>query len=121
MVIRILLVCLLLLYVAPSPGWSQNSPERPPDSPNQQEDVADRLINPLSDLWLLSMQSEFQWYDGQITDKKRLVNITLVQPVMPMTLSENWLMIVRPVIPFASFPFSDFDYEERLNTSGENH
>jgi hypothetical protein len=33
------------------------------------------------------MQSEFQWYDGQITDKQRLVNKTLVQPVMPMTLT----------------------------------
>lgn len=58
------------------------------------------------------MQSEFQWYDGQITDKKRLVNITLIQPVMPLALTENWRMIVRPVIPIASFPFSGFDYEE---------
>jgi hypothetical protein len=76
--------------------------------------VAERIMNPLSDLWVLNMQSEFQWYDGLITDKKRLVNITLLQPVMPMTLTETWRMIVRPVIPFASFPFSGFDYEEGL-------
>lgn len=51
---------ILLPYFNPSPGWNQNSPERPLDSPKQQgESVADRIINPVSDLRLLSMQSEF--------------------------------------------------------------
>lgn len=113
MAIRVLLVCLLLLTFPTLPVWGQNSPDRPPDSQKTQEEgVADRIINPFSDLWLLSMQSEFQWYDGSITDKKRLVNITLIQPVMPVALTENWRMVVRPVIPFASFPFSGFAYEE---------
>jgi hypothetical protein len=57
------------------------------------------------------MQSELQWYDGQITDKTRIVNITLIQPVMPLALTENERMIFRPVLPIASFPFSGFDYE----------
>jgi hypothetical protein len=58
------------------------------------------------------MQSDFQWWDGKITDKKRLVHITLIQPLIPVALTENWRMIVRPVLPFASLPFSGFDYEE---------
>ena len=113
MVIRILLVFNLLLYFVPPPVRGQEHSESGTD-PKKQENLAalgEKINNPLSDLWLLAVQSEFQWFDGQITDKKRLVNVTLLQPVMPIALTENWRMIVRPIFPFASFPFSGFDYE----------
>jgi hypothetical protein len=114
MVIRILLVCNLLLYFTPPPVWGQNSPEPPPDSKKLQEggDVAEKINNPVSDLWLLSVQNGLTWYNGEITDKNRLLNLTLLQPVLSMQFTEKWRIIVRPVIPIASFPFSGFDYEE---------
>jgi len=113
LVLIILLVFNLLLSFVPPPVWGQGSPE-PGANPEKKENgaaLAEKINNPLSDLWLLSIQSDFQWWNGAITDKTRLVNITLLQPVMPFALSENWRMIVRPVFPFASFPFSGFDYE----------
>ncbi len=113
MVIIFLLVCNLLMYFPAPPVWGQESSE-PGADPKKQEDMAalaDKINNPLSELWLLFTQSDFQWWDGKITDKKRLVNISLLQPVMPMALTENWRMIIRPIIPIASMPFSGFDYE----------
>ena len=62
MVIRILLVCNLLLYFPAPPVWGQNSSEPAPDSQKLQEDmaaVAEKINNPLSELWLLSTQSDF--------------------------------------------------------------
>ena len=113
MVIIFLLVGNLLLYFPAPPAWGQESSE-PGADPKKQEDMAalaDKINNPLSELWLLFTQSDFQWWDGKITDKKRLVNISLLQPVMPMALTDNWRMIIRPIIPIASMPFSGFDYE----------
>ena len=111
---RIVLMCGFLLLLAGSPAWGQESakPDAVPEKPEDMTSLADRIINPVSDLWLLSMQNGMAWYDGEITDKKRLVNLTLVQPVLSMQLTENWRMIARPIIPIASFPFSGFDYEE---------
>jgi hypothetical protein len=111
---RMALMCGLLLLLAGSPAWGQESakPDADPEKPADMTSLADRIINPVSDLWLLSMQNGLAWYDGEITDKKRLVNLTLIQPVLSMQLTENWRMITRPIIPIASFPFSGFDYEE---------
>jgi len=111
---RMALMCGFLLLLAGSPAWGQESakPDAVPEKPEDMTSLADRIINPVSDLWLLSMQNGMAWYDGEITDKKRLVNLTLVQPVLSMQLTENWRMIARPIIPIASFPFSGFDYEE---------
>ena len=111
---RIVLMCGFLLLLAGPPAWGQESakPDADPEKPEDMTSLADRIINPVSDLWLLSMQNGMAWYDGEITDKKRLVNLTLVQPVLSMQLTENWRMITRPIIPIASFPFSGFDYEE---------
>ena len=74
-----LLVCNLLMYFPAPPAWGQESSE-PGTDPKKQEDMAalaDKINNPLSELWLLFTQSDFQWWDGKITDKKRLVNISL--------------------------------------------
>lgn len=112
-VVRLVLISGFLLLSFGPPVWGQES-AGPNQEANNQEDmaaIAEKINNPLSNLWLLFTQSDFTWWDGTITDKKRLVNVTLFQPVMPMALTENWRMILRPVLPVASFPFSGFDYE----------
>ena len=85
---RIVFMCGFLLLLAGPPAWGQESakPDADPEKPENMTSLADRIINPVSDLWLLFIQNGMAWYDGEITDKKRLVNLTLVQPVLSMQL-----------------------------------
>jgi hypothetical protein len=49
------------------------------------------------------MQSDFAIYDGDALDffgeDEKLMNFTLVQPVLSTQLTEGWKMILRPTIP----------------------
>ncbi len=72
-----------------------------------QAEIAEAINNPLSSLWLLFTQNDTKWYGGDVLDKinenKKVMNTTLIQPVMPMQITEDWKMIFRPVIPINSF------------------
>jgi len=52
-----------------------------------------------------------QWYGGDLLDElgtsEKVMNTTLIQPVMPMQITEDWKMIFRPVIPINSFDTLD--------------
>ena len=69
--------------------------------------IAEAMANPLSSLWLIFMQNDTTWYDGDILDTlgegTQVKNITSLQPVMPFQLTEDWKVIFRPVIPINSF------------------
>ncbi|MEJ5329328.1 MAG: hypothetical protein WHT07_04170 [Desulfobaccales bacterium] len=88
------------------PVWGQESPESGATLGKKEnaEALAEKIKNPLSDLWLLSLQSDFQWWNGEITDKTRMANITLLQPVKPCVPSENWRMILRHISPIIPAP-----------------
>ena len=92
---RIALVGGSLLLLAGSPVRGQESFEPGADAkkPDDMAALAEKINNPVSELWLLAMQNGLAWFDGEITDKKRLVNLTLVQPVLSMQLTEKWRMI----------------------------
>jgi len=64
-------------------------------------------VNPLGELWLLFSQNDTAWWDGDLLDvlgeDKKVMNTTLIQPVLPMQLTENVKMILRPTIPINSF------------------
>ena len=73
----------------------------------EQAKIAEAMNNPLSSLWLVFMQNDTKWYDGDLLDQlnedTKLQNTTLIQPVMPFQLTEKWKAIFRPVIPINSF------------------
>jgi hypothetical protein len=77
----------------------------------EQAAIAEALNNPLSSLWIMFIQNDTYWYKGDLADrlgKGSLVqNVTLLQPVMPFQLTENWKLIFRPVIPINSFETVD--------------
>ncbi len=61
--------------------------------------VAEALLNPLSSLWIMFAQNDTVWMDGDTLDDLGeggvVQNTTLLQPVMPFQLTENWKMIFR--------------------------
>ena len=71
------------------------------------EEIAEMINNPLSNLWLLFSQNDTIWYGGDDLDAlgedNKVMNTLLLQPVMPMQLTENWKFIARPVFPVNSF------------------
>jgi len=64
-------------------------------------DLAKKLSNPVSDL--VSVPFQFNWAQpvGPNEDTRMILN---VQPVMPFSISEDWNLIFRMIIPFIGQP-----------------
>ena len=54
--------------------------------------------NPVGNLWMLWFQNDMKLLEGP-GDGKRIFNSTVLQPVMPVPLTDRWRVINRPVIP----------------------
>ena len=73
-------------------------------------EVNKELSNPISTIWALSFQQNTFWLNKP---ERNVVNL-LFQPVLPVSLTDNWNLIARPVIPvFNSIPY--------VNKSGNLH
>ena len=70
------------------------------------EEIAELIANPFSYLWFGVIQNDTYWYSGDALDflneGDKIVNSTLIQPVMSLGLSEKWRVIFRPVLPIVS-------------------
>jgi hypothetical protein len=66
-----------------------------------------KLNNPLSSLWSMQLQQNFQWNAGSPSSSYRNVYETIFQPAMPVPLTENITWISRPVFSFLSTPKFD--------------
>lgn len=76
-----------------------------------QAQIAEMINNPLGNLWLLFLQNDAVWYDGDaldlIDEDQKVFNTTELQPVFSTQLTQNWRWIFRPVIPIESFDLPD--------------
>jgi len=65
-----------------------------------QEEIAKMINNPLSYLWMMAMQNDTWFYDGDMPGAdKATVNRFTVMPIMPMQLTEEYKLVVRPWLP----------------------
>ena len=73
----------------------------------EQAKLAEAMANPLSYLWMIFIQNDTSWWDGDILGRlnkgRRRQNTTLIMPVLSFQLTEEWKTIFRPVIPINSF------------------
>src|SRR5262245_32891324 len=81
-------------------------------------DLAKQTQNPVADLIAVPFQANF--YSGGGLEERTFFNLN-VQPVIPFSVSENWKIIARTIVPIDSFPgpegtrFSGFgDIQEEL-------
>jgi hypothetical protein len=93
-------------YFAQANGSTASASGADPSSV-EMDKIAEALANPLSYLWILFMQNDTIWYDGDLADAlgedAKVQNTFLLNPVLSFQLTKNWKAIFRPVIPIHSF------------------
>ena len=92
---------LLGIAVCPVTTDAQPAGASQPASADQQSELARKLANPISDL--VSVPFQFNWEQNVgINDETRFV--LNVQPVIPFSISTDWNMITRVIVPLVSQP-----------------
>jgi len=66
-----------------------------------EEDLAKATQNPVSDLISLPFQDNMNFGYGP---NKKIDNVLNIQPVIPISLNENWNLITRTILPVISRP-----------------
>jgi hypothetical protein len=115
--------------VAAEPSRAGEPSRQSDDSGTGQGGLAElgaKLSNPLSDVWALFTEFDFDWSEGDISDgEHKFGSAMLFQPVLPFKFTDDWKLITRPVVPVAfGVPVPDginesqgrasFDYKQGL-------
>ena len=81
---------------APAPRLEEGSQELPQDAETDMEELAKQTQNPVADLISLPFQNNT---DGGLGATGAIQNTTNIQPVYPVNLNDDWLMITRTILP----------------------
>jgi len=66
-------------------------------------EIAKMINNPLSYLWMLAMQNDTVFMDGNVPGADKItVNCFTIMPIMPMQLTDNLKLVFRPWLPIYS-------------------
>ena len=68
------------------------------------EEISRMLDNPVGNLWIIFMENQVARFKGRPADGWETVNTLIVQPILPVGLTEDWNLITRPIIPIVSAP-----------------
>ncbi len=102
--------CALTLFVVAS-SFAQTSPassalapppideSKLPDDKKSLTEVNKELTNPISSIWSITLQENTYWVNMPTGHADRNVINLQFQPVLPVSLTDNWNLINRPVIP----------------------
>ena len=82
-------------------AFAADSPSAEPAAKNDATDLAKQTQNPVADLISLPFQNNT--YFGTGPDGKTQ-NVLLIQPVIPVSLNEDWNLINRPIFPLINQP-----------------
>jgi hypothetical protein len=114
------LVALLLLWRVPGASAQNGSvPQAPADSraaenlPTESKSLTEvnkELSNPISSIWAIAFQENTYWLNRP---ERNNINFQF-QPVLPVSLTDNWNLITRPVVPL-------LNSNSYLNQSGNLH
>jgi hypothetical protein len=96
--VKSLLIAGIVVGLAPviaNAGQQASDAKRP--MPEENEELAKKLSNPISDL--VSVPFQFNWYEkvGPLELSTFILN---VQPVIPLELNEHWNLTLRIILKF---------------------
>jgi hypothetical protein len=114
----------LVFVLAPIAAAAQDDSEMPDHylgdghvdpGENEAADLARAVQNPVANLISVPFQNNTNFDFGP---RERTQNVLNIQPVVPFSLSDDWLMITRTIIPIVSQP-SLFPGQDRKNGLGD--
>lgn len=80
---------------------AQAAPDGDASAFSNVDEMARKSSNPLGgDFWILLNQFDNYFYQGDITDDTRNINTWALQPVIPIGLGGDWIVVNRPTFPF---------------------
>jgi hypothetical protein len=116
------LICCFALKTSADSGPAQAPVVKQDDASNESEtEINKKLSNPISSIWALTLQQNTYWIDPGIDGKatRNAVNLQF-QPVTPLSLTNNWNLITRPVLQlFSSAPFVNLAGFHRVTGAGD--
>jgi len=96
---RVLVVaCAVFAHLA-APGVGAAQPAESSALGPEGDELNKQLNNPVSTIWSLNFQSNFQFFEGHLTDQTHWQYNFNFQPVLPLRLTEGWNLITRPIFP----------------------
>ena len=88
------LVCGLIGQAVPTHA------DTPPAQTASAAEIGKQLANPLSNIWALFTEVDYNWSEGDLSNGKwRTGQAVILQPVMPIPLTKNAKLITRPTLP----------------------
>ena len=98
---------LFFLYFCPTPAFPQTSNNATPSGGMSESEINKQLINPVSTIWDLTFQEDTYWIHPGVGGASERNQVDLdFQPVMPVSLNEDWNLVNRVVFPaFDSSPY----------------
>jgi hypothetical protein len=95
----------LIIFIISISIGSKSYAEETQPSKAELEKVANKLIDPLSDLWFIFMTNYITNIDDKNSDKRYSMNQYLLQPVMPITIEKDKIIVVnRPTFQINTLP-----------------
>ena len=95
------LAVLLLIGIAAATVHAQDEASKP-DAGMSLTEINKQLVNPVSTLWSITFQQNNYWLTMPDDLAERTENNLLFQPVLPVSLTKDWNLINRPVIPLVN-------------------
>jgi hypothetical protein len=94
-----IIIVILLLGVAGSAAYATEA-----GAPDLQE-VGKQLNNPVSSIWNITTESNWYFLKGDLSPAYRGQYVFNFQPVIPLPLTREWNLIIRPVFTILDTPY----------------
>ncbi len=81
------------LFAQAQTDQSGDAPTAAPaaDEPINLEEIAKKMDNPLSNIWIIFNQNDTSlWHGAPNTGADAVINVTTIQPVLPVPLTRDW-------------------------------
>ena len=92
---------------------AQVSPDAKPENTSKPQGkadmskLADKINNPLGDLWMLWTQNDTFLVDGDLMSEHRVMNLLSFRPVLPIPINKDWNLINRIILQFPMVPIDN--------------